>query len=154
MTSVAFNDIAGINSSAGVVSDWGREVEVTQELIDRFADLTDDHQWIHVDVERATKEGPFGGPIAHGFLTLSLIPGLRPPGIPEIVGETTRVNYGAEKLRFLSPVPAGSKVHARTKLLRAEEKSGGTLVTYEVEVSVVGAERPAILYWMQSLFLP
>ena len=121
-------------------------------MIQGFADLTGDQQWIHVDVERCQKESPFGGPIAHGFLTLSLMPSLVGGGPVRVTGQGAAVNYGAESLRFLSPVPSGSKVHARTRLVRAEAKSGGTLLTTEADVRVVDAEKPAILYRMQVLY--
>lgn len=150
---VRFDDIEGLNASAGEVGDWGQQMVVTQDMIDRFAELTGDHQWIHVDVERARRESPFGGPIAHGFLTLSLLPRLSGESGPRIVGYRNAANYGAEKLRFMSPVPAGSAVHARKRLVRAEAKPKGTLVTSEVEVAVVGAERPALLYGMQILYM-
>src|SRR5512144_1226846 len=91
-------------------TDW---VVVTQEQIDRFADATGDHQWIHVDVERAKKESPFKGPIAHGFLTLSLLPAMKREPEWKLTGFGNATNYGANKLRFVSPVPAGSKIHSR-----------------------------------------
>ena len=89
-------------------SDW---VEITQDMVNLFAEATGDHQWIHVDVERATKESPFGGPIAHGYLTLSLVPRLMPE-IVEFSGFPMTVNYGCEKVRFPSPVPVGSRLRA------------------------------------------
>src|SRR5438067_4695361 len=92
-------------------SDW---VEITQDRVNQFADATGDHQWIHVDVERA-KAGPFGGPIAHGYLTLSLIPGLM-PSVWEVHGFSMGINYGLNKLRFPTPVPVGSKVRAGATL--------------------------------------
>ena len=141
MTALRFDDIDGINAAAGDdYGDWGPEIEVTQEMINQFADLTGDHQWIHVDVERANA-GPFGGPIAHGFLTLSLLPALTPAPSPSTVSDA--VNYGADGLRFLAPVPAGSTVHAHGKLVNAEPKCSGTLVTTEIAIHVVGAEKPA-----------
>ena len=103
------------------VSDW---VEITQERINRFADATGDHQWIHVDVERARKDMPGGKTIAHGFLTLSLIPMLNHQ-ISHINNVRNGINYGCNKVRFTSPVPAGSKVRARTKLLAADPMEGG-----------------------------
>ena len=154
MAEVRFDDVDGLNALAGEVGDWGPEVEVTQETINQFAELTGDHQWIHVDVERAKKESPFGGPIAHGFLVLSLLPNLSfADRRLTLTGYLNAVNYGAEKLRFMSPVPAGSKVHARSKLLRAEAKPKGTLVTTEQEVAVVGADRPSLIYAMQILYM-
>jgi acyl dehydratase len=153
MTEIRFDDCEALNAQAGEFGAWGHELMVTQEMINQFADLTGDHQWIHVDVERAKKESPFGGPIAHGFLTLSLIPSLMPTEALRVTGHANAANYGGEKLRFLSPVPAGAALHARTRLVRAESKPRGTLVTLEVEVGVVGDERPAILYAMQVLYM-
>ncbi len=153
-TEIAFDDVDALNASASdEFGEWGREVEVTQDLINRFADLSGDHQWIHIDVERATKESPFGGPIAHGFLTLALLPSLGVDNGAAITGARSVTNYGAESLRFLSPVPAGAKIHGRGRLVRAEARpSGGTLVTNEIEVGVVGVDKPALLYRMQLLF--
>ncbi len=124
--------------------------KVSQEMINRFADLTGDHQWIHIDVERCKKESPFGGPIAHGFLTLSLLPQLSArSGDAEdwtVVGHANVVNYGADKLRFLSPVPAGSRLHARSRLAKVDGTPKGTRMVREVAIHVVGSERPALLY--------
>ena len=150
---IRFDDIDAINALASDdYGDFGDPLEVTQEMINGFAELTGDRQWIHVDVERTKRESPFGGPIAHGFLTLSLLPRLNSGGGLRLTGQTNVVNYGAESLRFLSPVPAGSKVHARSRVVRAEAKSGGTLVTSEIDARVVGAEKPSILYRMQVLY--
>ena len=152
MEPIPFDDIDAINATASEeYGPWGKTLEVTQDLIDGFAELTGDRQWIHVDVERAKKESPFGGPIAHGFLTLSLLPQLGVAPVA-VTGQKSATNYGAEGLRFLSPVPAGSKIHARARLLRAEAKSGGTLITSEVEVAVEGVEKPALIYKMQILY--
>jgi acyl dehydratase len=120
------------------VGEWH---EVTQEQINKFADATGDHQWIHVDVERA-KQGPFGGPIAHGYLTLSLIPTLGGGGLP-ISGAKMGVNYGLDKVRFPAPVPAGSKVRARRKLIDVKEGEGFVQLKVEVTVEVEGKNRPA-----------
>ncbi len=120
------------------VSDWH---EITQAQINAFADATGDHQWIHVDVERAKKESPYGGPIAHGFLTLSLVPMLVWE-IYKVDGVKMGVNYGVNKVRFPAPVPAGSRLRARAKLLELQEIDGGaqavTLVTIERE----GQDKP------------
>jgi len=118
MEKIRFDDVEAL--SAKISEEWGpfgEPLEVTQETINGFADLTGDHQWIHVDVERCKKESPFGGPIAHGFLTLSLMPkiGAGDPGF-QIVGQGNVTNYGSDKLRFLSPVPSGSKLHGRIDL--------------------------------------
>jgi acyl dehydratase len=149
---VAFDDIDALNALASeTFGAWGPEVEVTQELINGFADLTGDHQWIHVDVERAIAESPFGGPVAHGFLTLSLLPMLAVQPV-KVKNHRSGTNYGADKLRFLSPVVAGSRIHARSRVCRADPHRLGTLITAEVEVSVIGAEKPAVIYRMQYLY--
>ncbi|MFP5371083.1 MAG: MaoC family dehydratase, partial [Actinomycetes bacterium] len=111
---MAQTTVDGIEGVQGLVgrqlgtSDW---VEIGQDMVDRFAAATGDHQWIHVDPERAARESPFGGPIAHGYLTLSLLPMLMPQ-IVEITGFRLTVNYGTERVRFPAPVPVGSRVRA------------------------------------------
>jgi acyl dehydratase len=155
MQDIRFDDIAALRAH---ISDeygpFGDQIEISQEMINRFADLTGDHQWIHVDVERAKKESPFGQTIAHGFLTLSLLPRLRTSSEYRIVGYGNATNYGADKLRFVSPVPAGSKVHARARLADVQAKAKGTQVTQEIAVHVAGSERPALLYTMLVLYHP
>jgi hypothetical protein len=149
MEKIRFDDIEALRSK---VSDefgaFGAELEVSQKMIDQFALLTGDHQWIHLDVERCKRESPFGTTIAHGFLTLSLIPKLaagRDAGW-QIVGYGNAVNYGADGLRFLSPVPAGASVHARSRLKAVEGTAKGTRVATEMAVHVVGSDRPALIY--------
>ena len=122
-------------------SDW---IEITQERVNTFADATGDHQWIHIDVERAKAESPFGGPIAHGYLTLSLIPSLLPQ-IVEIQGFRMGVNYGTEKVRFPSPVPVGSRVRAGATLDSATPFDGGVQVNLTVTVEVEGGSKPAMV---------
>ena len=117
--------------------DWH---EVTQEQINQFADATGDHQWIHTDVERA-KKGPFGGPIAHGYFTLSIIPVLL-RDVMSVEGMRMGINYGLNKLRFPAPVPIGSKVRASVKCTSVEEVSGGLQGTFDVTVEVVGQDKP------------
>ena len=115
--------------------------EVTQEQVNLFADATGDHQWIHVDPERA-KSGPFGGPIAHGYLTLSLAPSL----IPEIVqvhGFSMGVNYGCEKVRFPSPVPVGAYLRAGAELVGVDDVAGGVQVSMKLTFEVEGASKPS-----------
>jgi len=119
-------------------SDW---VEITQDQVNRFADATGDHQWIHVDVERA-KAGPFGAPIAHGYLTLSLGPMLSPQ-VYRIDGFSMGVNYGADKIRFPSPVPVGSKLRLGVKLLEVSEIAGGIQMKNEFSFEVEGAPKPS-----------
>ena len=121
------------------LSDW---IEVDQRRIDQFAEATGDHQWIHVDVERA-KAGPFGAPIAHGFLTLSLIPRFFESAM-EIRNTRMGVNYGLNKVRFTSPVPVGSRLRARMKLLAADPiDNEGLQMTWQVTVEREGADKPA-----------
>jgi acyl dehydratase len=120
-------------------SDW---LEITQERVDQFADATGDHQWIHVDVERAKKESPFGGPIAHGYLTLSLLP-MTLGKIVRVEGFKMGVNYGLNKLRFPSPVPVGANLRAGATLKNLEDVPGGVQLTYEVTFEVEGRDKPA-----------
>jgi acyl dehydratase len=122
-------------------SDW---VTITQEQVNQFADATGDHQWIHVDPERAAKESPFGGPVAHGFLTLSLLPMLLPQ-IVEMTGFRMGVNYGTDKVRFPSPVPVGSRVRAGATLDSAEPIDGGIAMALTVTVEVEGQDKPAMV---------
>jgi acyl dehydratase len=154
MKQVRFDDIDALNAAASDdFGAWGPPVKVTQDMVDAYADLTGDHQWIHSDVDRARRDSPFGGTIAHGFLTLSLLPAMGAQTI-RITGQSSAVNYGAEKLRFLAPVPIPSEVQARGRLVRAEARPKGTLVTTEADVSVVDADKPSLLYTMQVLYLP
>ena len=123
------------------VSDW---LTITQEQVNQFAEATGDHQWIHVDPEKA-KAGPFGGPIAHGFLTLSLLPKFFESAF-EIVPSRMGVNYGLNKVRFTSPVPVGSRLRARMKLLACEPiDNDGVQMTWEVLVEREGAVKPVCI---------
>jgi acyl dehydratase len=155
MENIRFDDIEKLRSKVSdTFGPFGPEFAVTQDMINKFADLTGDHQWIHVDVERAKRESPFKQTIAHGFLTLSLIPNIRPVSDYQIVGFGNATNYGADKLRFTAPVPAGAKVHARSRLVGVEKKPIGTQVTTEIQVNVVGSDRPALIYVMLVLYHP
>jgi hypothetical protein len=152
---IRFDDIERLKTKVSdTFGEWSDPLEVTQEMINRFADLTGDQQWIHVDVERARRESPFRQTIAHGFFTLSLLPSLRAKASWRIVGYGNATNYGANKLRFVSPVPAGAKIHARSRLIGAEAHPKGTQVTQELQVAVVGSERPALIYEMVVLYHP
>lgn len=155
MQKVRFDDLATLKQRVGEeFSPFGDQVTITQEMVNQFADLTLDHQWIHIDTERARRESPFKTTIVHGFFVLSLLPKLRVRKDMEIVGYGNIVNYGSDKLRFVSPVPAGSTVHARCRLVAAEAKPKGTLCTEEIEISVVGQSRPALSYLMLMLYQP
>src|SRR4051794_11873663 len=130
-------------AAGGSAADLGttKWVTITQDQIDKFADATLDHQWIHVDVERA-KAGPFGAPIAHGYLTLSLGPALLPQ-VVAVQGISMGVNYGANKVRFPSPVPVGAKLRLGAKLLGVEDVAGGAQGTMELTFEIEGAAKPS-----------
>ncbi len=130
-------------------SDW---LEITQERIDQFAEATGDHQWIHVDPERA-KNGPFGTCIAHGYLTQSLV-NFFLPQIVDVQGISMGVNYGANRLRFPAPVPVGSKVRGVAELLEVEEVKGGVQATIRVTVEIEGSERPGCVIDTISRYIP
>ncbi len=121
------------------VSDWHT---VTQRAIDMFADATLDHQWIHVDPERAKRESPFGGPIAHGYYTLSLAPYLL-ANLMDVKEKRMGVNYGLNRLRFTAPVPIPSKVRVRATLTEVEEIKGGVQATFNLSFEVEGKDKPA-----------
>ncbi len=135
-------DFADLESLAGQevgVSDWH---VIDQERVNLFADATGDHQWIHVDVERATRE--FGAPIAHGYLTLSLLPMLSAQ-VLRVEGVTRGINYGSDKVRFTNMVPVGSKVRLRQKCLEIADKAGGKQMKMESTVEIEGQDRPALV---------
>ncbi|VTU29136.1 putative enoyl-CoA hydratase 1 [Variovorax sp. SRS16] len=132
-------DLAACVGQEVAVSDW---LTVTQQQVNQFAEATGDHQWIHVDVERA-KAGPFGASIAHGFLTLSLLPKFFESAI-EVVESRMGVNYGLNRVRFMSPVRVGSRLRARMKLLGAEPIADqGVQMTWETSIEIEGAPKPA-----------
>ena len=136
---VHYNDLESISGQEVGVSDW---VTIDQDRVNLFADATGDHQWIHVDVEKATKA--MGGPIAHGFLTLSLLPMLGGE-VLRVTGTTRGINYGSDKVRFTNMVPVGSKVRLRQKCLSVEPKSGGKQMKMEATIEIEGQERPALV---------
>ncbi len=133
--------ISGLKELVGEHLGYSPYTTITQEQVNQFAEATGDHQWIHVDVERA-KAGPFGGPIAHGYLTLSLGPMLSPQ-IFGVSGISMGVNYGAGKVRFPSPVPVGSNVRLGATLTSVEDVAGGAQVTMEFVFEVEGAPKPS-----------
>lgn len=123
-------------------SSW---LEITQERVNRFADATNDHQFIHVDLEKAAKT-PFRGTIAHGFLTLSLVPFLTAEKARKVEGTVMGINYGSDKVRFLSPVRVGSRIRARQVLMEATQKNPGQWLTKtEVTIEIEGQEKPAMI---------
>ncbi len=147
-----FADVQELKTAIGQVLGESAWVTVTQEMIDRFAEATGDYQWIHVDRERA-KASPFGTTIAHGFLTLSLVPRL----IDEVyqVGKVAaRLNYGCNKVRFTQPVPSGSRIKARIRLAAVEETPKGVRVTSEATMVLEGSDRPACIADLVAVVLP
>lgn len=149
--SVSLDALRAMRGSELGVSDW---LAVDQTRIDAFADVTEDHQFVHVDPERARAETPFGGTIAHGLLTLSLIVRLCLDAVPEIEGRRMMLNYGFDKIRFPAPVPSGSRIRARTVLADVEErKPGQILVQLDVTIEIEGEERPAVVAEWLSLHL-
>jgi len=123
------------------VSDW---VDVSQQRIALFADATDDHQWIHTDAARAAAESPFGGTVAHGFLTLSLLPALLTRAL-HMVDMKMGLNYGLNKVRFPAPVPSGSRVRARLRLAAVEDVPGGAQLEWHMTVEREGGDKPVCI---------
>src|ERR1700759_134393 len=128
MKTVTFEELPGLVGQEIGVSDW---VEIDQDRIQKFADATGDHQWIHLDVARAAKEMPGGKTIAHGYLTGSLIPWLT-GGLPRTEGGTRGITYGSNKVRFTNMVPVGSRVRARSKILSVDPRGGGMQIISEI----------------------
>jgi acyl dehydratase len=141
MTTV-INGIAGLKDLVGQHLGYSDYIEITQDRVNTFADATGDHQWIHIDPERATAESPFGGPIAHGYLTLSLGP-LLAPEIMRVDGIKMGVNYGCEKVRFPSPVPVGAKLRLGAELTKVDEIAGGAQVYMTFTFECEGAAKPS-----------
>ena len=149
----AFKNLAELKSVAGQpvgVSSW---MTVTQDLIDRYADVIDDHQWIHVDPARAARSA-LGTTIAHGYLTLSLIPAMI-RNLYSVGGVSARLNYGSNRVRFPTPVPRDGKVRTHLKVLSADDAADGALrVTWQATVELEGSEKPACVAEIVTLMLP
>jgi len=136
----SYADLAGLAGTEIGPSDW---LEVTQDRVNTFADATDDHQWIHVDPERAT-EGPFGGPIAHGFLSLSLLIPLQSQ-VFDVEGVSTKVNYGLDKVRFVSPVKVGARIRLTGTIAEVIEVPGGYQLVVDIVIETEGGTKPAVV---------
>jgi acyl dehydratase len=141
MTKTIMKGAEGVKAHVGQHLGYSDYITITQEMVNTFADATGDHQWIHIDVEKA-KQGPFGAPIAHGYLTLSLGPSLLPQ-IYGVEGAVMGVNYGTNKVRFPSPVPVGSRLRVGAKLLAADDVAGGVQMTLEATFEIEGASKPS-----------
>lgn len=151
MSSIAFNDPEAMNSLVSEeFGEWSSRFVIDQQLINDFAVLSGDDQWIHVDEERAKNESPFGCTIAHGFLTLACLPRFKNAAnvLESVSGFKMITNYGSNKLRFLDPVPVNSEVHSHSRVKSVEVSERGTKVTMEHAVHVVGNERPSMVYEM------
>jgi acyl dehydratase len=147
MTPASLSDMVGKE----MLSEWH---EVTQDAITQFADVTGDRQWIHVDPERARKDSPYGGTIAHGFLTLSLVSRLLRDAVGAVDGTRMSINYGLNKVRFPAPLPAGSLVRGRCSLQRVEAIDGGVQATWSVLVERDGAAKPCCAAeWLVRYYL-
>ncbi len=153
MKTISVEELISGSGKLGGTSKW---LEVTQERIDRFADATGDHQFIHIDDARAKAETPFGGTIAHGFLTLSLLSSFVVEAVPRVKGAAMGINYGFEKVRFLNPVPSGAKIRAHFRLKNVTERKPGELLSrHDVTVEIEGVEKPALVAeWLGLSVMP
>ena len=143
MAARTINGLEELTTLVGEHLGYSDYVEITQEQVNAFADATGDHQWIHVDPERA-KAGPFGGPIAHGYLTLSLIPELFASAF-DVADSRMGVNYGLNRVRFTAPVPVDSRLRGHFKLLKYEAVAGGAQLTVEVTIEMEGSAKPVCI---------
>jgi acyl dehydratase len=153
MSITIIQGIAGLREYAGRevgISDW---LEVSQERIDQFAEATEDRQWIHLDLDRASRESPFKATIAHGFLTLSLLSKLIKLAL-RVEGISMTINYGLNRVRFISPVPAGSRIRGRFVLGSVEEVDNGVQVIWNVTVECEGREKPCcVAEWLLRYYV-
>jgi acyl dehydratase len=148
-TYTSLDDLRAATGTHLGFTDW---LEVDQERVNLFADATGDHQWIHVDADRARAESPFGGPIAHGYLTLALS-NLFLPQLLAVPAASSGVNYGTGKVRFPTPVPVGSRIRAGAEITRVEEIAGGLQTTIAITIAVEGSEKPACVIESLSRWL-
>ncbi|MGQ0432199.1 MAG: MaoC family dehydratase [Microthrixaceae bacterium] len=149
---VTFTSLDDLRAAAGTHLGWTDWMEITQERVNLFADATGDHQWIHVDVERATAESPFGGPIAHGYLTLALS-NLFLPQLIAVPAASAGVNYGTGKVRFPAPVPVGSRIRAGAEITSVEDIAGGLQTTITITIETDGNSKPACVIESLSRWL-
>ena len=134
---------------------WSDSLTVTQEMINQFAELSGDHMWLHIDVERCKKESPFHTTIAHGFLLLSMLSRFKSlPDVSTIVsGYSHMMNYGSDKLRFLGAVPVNSEIHARSRIKEVSVEAKKTKVVAETQLGIVGKDSPSLLYELMFVYL-
>ena len=151
---IALDDEAALQSLVSdTFSPWSNRIVVDQGLIDAFAALSGDDYWIHTDPERARKQSPFGGTIAHGALVQILQSRMQLNLDYEITGFSNMVNYGSDRLRFPAPVPAGSTIHSRARVKRVERVKSGTQLTLELNIHVLGSERPSVINELVILYM-
>jgi len=152
MSEITFANLADKTGEMLGTSSWH---EITQDAVNEFAHCTGDNQWIHIDVERAKKESPFGGPVAHGYLTLSLVASLAMEIGAVPGGTAAALNYGLDKVRFLAPVPVGAKVRLHAKLMSFERKDNGQyLMKTENTMEMEGADKPVLLAESLAILVP
>lgn len=152
MADLTYEKMTGMVGEMLGTSSWS---DVTQEAVNEFANSTGDHQWIHVDVERAKKESPFGGPVAHGYLTLSMLSAMAMEigAVPK--GTAAALNYGLDKVRFLAPVPVGAKLRLHSKLTGFDRKDNGQyLMKTENTMEIEGTDRPALIAESLAILVP
>lgn len=147
-----FHTFDELQRAAGTHLGWTDWIDITQDRVNLFADATGDHQWIHVDVERATAESPFGGPIAHGYLTLALS-NLFLPQLIAVPAASAGVNYGTGRVRFPAPVPVGSRVRGGAEIAAVEQIAGGLQTTITITIEVEGGSKPACIIESLSRWL-
>jgi acyl dehydratase len=147
-----FERLDDLRGATGQHLGWTEWIDITQERVDLFAEATGDHQWIHVDVDRANAESPFGGPIAHGYLTLALS-NLFLPELLAVPGASAGVNYGTGKVRFPSPVPVGSRIRGGAEITAVDEIPGGLQTTITITIQVEGQDKPACVIESLSRWL-
>jgi len=155
MKQYQFNDIDALQELVSQeFGEWSSEVEITQALVNQFAEMTGDDYWIHTDPEKARTDSPFGCTVAHGFLTLALLPKMRGEPIWEVVGFNNMLNYGSDKLRFTGVVPVGCSIHSRSRVKEVSATPNGTRMVMEQHVHVVGQdERPALIYELIFIYM-
>ena len=149
---ITYESLDDLRTAAGTHLGWTEWLEITQERVNLFADATGDHQWIHVDVDRAKAQSPFGGPIAHGYLTLALS-NLFLPQLIAVPAASAGINYGTDKVRFPSPVPVGCRVRAGAAITAVDEIPGGLQTTITITVEVEGQDKPACVIESLSRWL-
>ena len=147
-----FETLDDLRAATGTHLGWTDWIDIDQERVNLFADATGDHQWIHVDVDRALAESPVGGPIAHGFLTLALS-NLFLPQLLQVPGASAGVNYGTGRVRFPAPVPVGSRVRGGAQIASVDEIPGGLQTTITITIEVEGGEKPACVIESLSRWL-